>query len=97
MVAQYYTAEQFALLLSLKFGSIALYVGGRVYNLYKQYRAYQQFQRVTQNIATRARSNAVSSSNLFYLFLAQKMKKSLLENFIFYAVIISYIRFIISC
>ena len=72
LVDKYYTDEQFALILSIKFGSIALYLGSRVYSayqIYKQYKAYQQFRRVTNGVATRARANAVSSSSFYYILI----------------------------
>ena len=72
LVDKYYTDEQFALILSIKFGSIALYLGGRVYSAYKTYKqikAYQQLQRVTGGVATRARANAVSSIFFYYILI----------------------------
>ena len=59
-------------MLGLKFGSIGLYLGGRVYSAYKTYKqikAFQKFQRVTGGVATRARANAVSSISFYYIFI----------------------------
>ena len=59
------------MLMSVKFGSIALYIGARVRNAYKTYqklKAYEQYQRTARNIAGRARNNAVSKDSLLLSF-----------------------------
>ena len=60
------------MLMSVKFGSIALYIGARVrkaYQTYQKLKAYQQYQRTARNIAGRARNNAVSKCSLLLPFL----------------------------